>query len=77
MTVTIDLALATTHLTTWLAANLAVSKGQSYTIGDRTLTRAHVAEIRNEIGYWSKLEAQLTATAAGESTTRYSTAKFT
>ena len=29
------------HLQAWLAADLAVSKSQSYTIGNRVLTRAN------------------------------------
>lgn len=33
------------HLNAWLAADLAVSKGQSYTIGNRVLTRVNSSEI--------------------------------
>lgn len=76
MTTTITLALATAHLTSWLAADTAVTKGQSYTIGDRTLSRAHVAEIRNQINYWSKMEASLTRQANGKASVSVSLAKF-
>jgi hypothetical protein len=48
----LDLATAQAHLDAWLAADLAVSKGQSYAIGTRSLTRANAAEIRTQIEYW-------------------------
>ena len=76
MTATITLAIATSHLTAWLAADSAVSLGQSYTMGDRTLSRVHAAEIRSQINYWSNMEAQLTRIANGTSGIGYSTAKF-
>lgn len=40
------------HLDAWLEAEIAVTNGQSYTIGSRTLTRASLSEIRNTITYW-------------------------
>lgn len=42
------------HLEQWLLAEEKVSKGQSYTIGNRTLTRANLTEIQNAIELWSK-----------------------
>lgn len=45
---------AQTHLDAWLAAELAVTKGQSYTIGTRELQRADLKEIRETIDYWQK-----------------------
>lgn len=46
------------HLEAWLDAELAVTTGQSYSIGSRSLTRANVAEIRKQIEYWqNQLEA--------------------
>jgi len=53
------LAQAQEHLAAWLAADLAVAGGQSYTIGQRTLTRANAAEIRNNIMHWNRQVAQL------------------
>lgn len=47
---------ATIHLQAWLDAELAVSSGQSYSIGTRSLTRANLSEIRKQIIYW---ESQL------------------
>lgn len=40
------------HLDAWLAADMAVSRGQRYKIADRELTRADAAEIRKNIDYW-------------------------
>ncbi len=76
MAATITLATATARLTSWIAADAAIALGQSYTIGDRTLTRVHAAEVRNNINYWTRQEAKLTRIAAGESGLSYSRAKF-
>ena len=40
------------HLDKWLEAELAVTNGQSYSIDGRSLTRASLSEIRNQINYW-------------------------
>lgn len=45
--------LAETHLTNWLAASVAVAASQSYTIGDRTLTRANAKEVREMVKFWN------------------------
>ena len=50
----ITLAQAQTQLNTWLAADTAVATGQSYTIGNRALTRANAKEIRENITYWDE-----------------------
>jgi hypothetical protein len=50
----LDLATAQAHLDQWIAADLAVATGQSYTIGGRSLTRANAAEIRKNIDYWNR-----------------------
>lgn len=47
------------HLDAWLEAEMAVTTGQSYTIGSRTLTRANLTEIRNAITYWDGKISQL------------------
>ena len=41
-------------LNTWLAAEEAVTTGQSYQIGSRMLTRADLKQIRNEMEYWAE-----------------------
>lgn len=40
------------HLQAWLDAELAVSTGQSYKIGNRSLFRADLAEIGKRIAFW-------------------------
>ncbi len=42
------------HLDLWLAADMAVTKGQAYSIGSRSLTRANAKEIRDSITFWDK-----------------------
>lgn len=43
----------------WLNAEEAVSTGQSYTIGTRSLTRVNMAEIRKAQTYWENKIAAL------------------
>ena len=45
-------AQAETNLTAWVAASEAVASNQSYTIGDRTLTRANAQHILTMIKFW-------------------------
>lgn len=40
------------HLDIWLAAELEIATSQSYKIGTRTLTRADLKEVRNQIKFW-------------------------
>lgn len=47
-------AQAQAHLDEWLAADLAVSKGQAYSIGGRSLSRADAATIRENIEFWDR-----------------------
>lgn len=61
----ITLERAKLHLEAWLAAELATSTGQSYTIGSRTLTRAHISEIRKQIAYWQGQVNQLSTGRKG------------
>lgn len=56
------------HLDAWLEADLAVAQGQSYTIGTRTLTRAHSGEIRRNIQLWSDRLAQIKRKSSGPRT---------
>lgn len=46
------LETARKHLDTWMDAELKVATGQSYTIGTRSLTRANLNEIREQIKFW-------------------------
>lgn len=48
----ITLAQAEAKLATWLAAEERIAGGQSYWVGQRSLTRANLAEVREQINYW-------------------------
>lgn len=52
---------AKVHLEAWYQADLAVSTGKSYTIGSRSLTRADMDDIRQQIKYWEARVAALTS----------------
>lgn len=54
-------------LNLWLDAEEKIATGQSYQIGSRSLTRADLNDVREEIEYWSgKLtEAEMAETCAG------------
>ena len=58
----ITLAVAETHLASWLAADTAVATGQSYSISGRALTRADALEIRNNIKFWNDMVKSLGGT---------------
>jgi hypothetical protein len=60
-----DVTTATAHLDAWLAADLALARGQSYAIGDRTLTRTDGAHVKERIAYWQGVINSLNAEAAG------------
>lgn len=66
----ISLVQAQAHLDAWMAADLAVATGQSYTIGSRTLHRANSREIRENIDKWQRLVLQL-QTGSGGMRVRY------
>lgn len=48
----ITLAQAEAKLTLWMDAEDKIASGQSYTIGGRSLTRANLKEVRENIDYW-------------------------
>lgn len=66
----ITLVQAQAQLDAWLAADLAVSKKQSYRIADRQLTYADAAEITAKIEYWSAKVTELSRRANGRSRVR-------
>ena len=49
---------------TWLEAEECVATGQSYQIGTRTLTRADLKQIREELEYWAGKLAKAEAAEA-------------
>lgn len=59
------------QLTAWTAASLAVANNQSYSIKDRSLTRANASEIREQIKFWANELAKAQRAASGRSRTRY------
>jgi hypothetical protein len=61
----IDATIAQSHLDAWLAADLAVAQGRSYTLGNRSLTRADEGEIRANIAHWDAQVKQLARGASG------------
>lgn len=54
------LQTAQTHLQTWLDAELAVATSQEYRIGTRSLRRADLDEIRQQIKFWRNEVDRLT-----------------
>jgi hypothetical protein len=50
----ITLAQAEAQLTLWLNASTAIASGQEYSIGDRQLKRADLAEVNNSIKMWQQ-----------------------
>lgn len=56
----ITLAQANAKLAEWLEADTVVATGQSYSIGERSLTRANSKEIRENIKYWNNQIRRLT-----------------
>ncbi|WP_212635557.1 DUF6148 family protein [Ralstonia insidiosa] len=61
----ITLQQAQEQLDAWMAANLAVASGQSYSIGGRSLTRVNAAEIRDQINFWERKVQRLTSGQGG------------
>jgi hypothetical protein len=55
----LTLQQAQTALDAWIAADLAVAKGQSYSMNGRSLTLANTREIREQIQYWERRVASL------------------
>lgn len=56
------------HFDAWLEADLAVSKGQSYTIGKRVLTRVNATEIAKNIRIWEDRLQQAKRRSSGPRT---------
>jgi hypothetical protein len=58
---TVTLVQAQATLDAYILAERKVLAGQSYSIGDRALTRADLREIRDGIIFWNKQVGILTA----------------
>jgi len=61
----LSLATAEAKLQEYLDAETAVLSGQSYTIKDRSLTRADLKDIREGIVYWNDIVRSLNASTSG------------
>lgn len=59
------LETAQEHLNTWLEASKAVATGQSYRIGTRSLERANLKEIQEQILFWRNEVARLQSGRTG------------
>lgn len=57
----ITLEAAKENLQVWIDAQAAVSTGQSYRIGTRSLTRSSIADILKMIRYWQNVIDELEA----------------
>ncbi len=55
----ITLSQAQAALDAWIAADIAVAKGKSYSMNGRTLSLAEVKDIREQIQYWERRVAAL------------------
>lgn len=60
--ITLDEARSTLQL--WLQAERACASGKSYTIGNRSLTRADLSDIVERIKFWRSECARLSAGTA-------------
>lgn len=61
----ITLETAQRQLDLWIAAEERVSHGQSYQIGNRSLTNADLTQIGKRIEYWSNKVEELSVTRKG------------
>lgn len=55
----ITLEIAKKHLEMWIEAEEEIAVNQSYTIKDKSFTRADLGQVRKEIDYWSEKVAAL------------------
>lgn len=62
----ITLTQAEEQLAAWIAASTAVSSNQSYTIGNRSLTRADSSLILKNIEFWDAKVKELSANPSGK-----------
>ncbi len=66
----ITLKEAKKHLKTWLDAENEIATSQSYTIGTRSLTRANLKEVRDQIKFWENKVDKLEKEAANKGRNR-------
>jgi len=61
----ITLTQAEAKLATWLDAEDRVAQGQEYTIGSRTLKRADLKEVREQVQFWDGKVKELSRGTSG------------
>lgn len=66
----ITLAQAQEQLDAWMAASLAVTKGQSYALNGKSYTRVNVEHIDKMILLWDRKVKELSDTASGTAVSR-------
>ena len=54
MSAAISISTAQAKLALWLAAEETLALGQTVQMGDRTLQRANLAEVRRQIEFWEQ-----------------------
>ena len=54
------------RLQIWLDAETAIASGQSYTIDNRRLERANLAQVREQIKFWRNELSRASAVASGK-----------
>ncbi len=59
MTIDEKIQKARKHLEIWENAEIEVAQSQSYTIGSRSMTKANLSEIREQIKYYENKLAKL------------------
>ena len=58
------------RLQIWLDAEAAIASGQSYSIDNRSLTRANLAQVRDQIKFWRSELNKAEAVNSGRSRRR-------
>ncbi|MEY9975744.1 DUF6148 family protein [Lysinibacillus sp. RC79] len=62
----ITLEEAQENLRIWLEAERAIANAQSYTISNRSLTKANLSEVAKRISYWENKVSELEMTQKGK-----------
>ncbi|MGG1638218.1 DUF6148 family protein [Paenibacillus sp. NRS-1760] len=63
--------VAQERLDMWLAAEAAVATGQEYSIGQRSLKRADLSEIREQMLFWNRELQSLSSGRKGARVMRF------
>ncbi|MFJ8100410.1 DUF6148 family protein [Lysinibacillus sp. NPDC096212] len=62
----ITLEEAQENLRIWLEAERTIANAQSYTISNRSLTKANLSEVAKRISYWENKVAEFEMTQKGK-----------